>query len=45
MMAGGYAAGNSVCAFIYGFEPYFYVEAPGDCSPDDCVNLRQQLNV
>lgn len=37
--------GNSVCAFIYGFEPYFYVEAPHTANPDDCHTVRQYLNV
>ena len=39
------AAGNSVCAFVHGFEPYFYVEAPPAFGPDDCDSLRAQLNV
>ncbi len=39
------AAGNSVCAFVHGFEPYFYVEAPPAFGPDDCDSLRSQLNV
>ena len=38
-------AGNSVCAFIHGFEPYFYVEAPPGFGPDDCDSLRQLLDV
>lgn len=38
--------GNSVSVFVYGFEPYFYVEAPtATFSPDDCVALAEVLNV
>ena len=38
--------GNSVCAFVHGFEPYLYVEAPTpDFGPDDCDVLRQHINV
>ena len=38
--------GNSVCAFVHGFEPYVYVEAPTpDFGPDDCDLLRQHVNV
>lgn len=37
--------GNSVCAFVHGFEPYFYVEAPTHSfSPDDCASLTETLN-
>ena len=39
-------AGNSVCLFVHGFEPYIYVEAPTrDFGPDDCESLRQHVNV
>ena len=38
-------AGNSVCAFIHGFEPYFYVEAPMGFGPDDVESLCRELNV
>lgn len=39
-------AGNSVCVFVHGFEPYFYVEAPcASFSPDDCAPLAETLNV
>ena len=38
-------AGNSICAFVHGFEPYFYVEAPPGFGPDDCDSLRALLNV
>jgi DNA polymerase delta subunit 1 len=38
--------GNSVCVFVHGFVPYFYVEAPTPTfSPDDCNNLAETLNV
>jgi hypothetical protein len=40
------SVGNSVCAFVHGFEPYFYVEAPTAAfSPDDCTSLVETLNV
>ena len=36
--------GNSVCAFVHGFEPYFYVALPrGGFSPDDVEAFRQLL--
>ena len=38
-------AGNSVCAFVHGFQPYFYIEAPRGFGPDDCDALCSQLNV
>jgi len=38
-------AGNSVCAFVHGFQPYFYIEAPRGFGPDDCDSLCSQLNV
>ena len=38
-------AGNSVCTFVHGFEPYFYVEAPNNFSPDDCDSLAATFNV
>ncbi|KAK9824535.1 hypothetical protein WJX72_011160 [[Myrmecia] bisecta] len=43
-MYGVTAAGNSVCAFVHGFEPYFHVEAPSDFGPDDCDSLCDHLN-
>ena len=44
-MFGVNRAGNSVCVFVHGFEPYFYVEAPTPAfSPDDCTNLQEVLN-
>ncbi|CAL8467309.1 g6846 [Coccomyxa elongata] len=36
--------GNSVCTFVHGFEPYFYIEAPRGFGPDDCDSLCAQLN-
>lgn len=45
-MFGVNKAGNSVCVFVHGFEPYFYVEAPTPTfGPDDCTNLQEVLNV
>ena len=39
-------AGNSVCVFVHGFEPYFYVEAPlPQWTPDDSEELCKLLNV
>lgn len=38
-------AGNSVCAFVHGFQPYFYIDAPRGFGPDDCDALSSQLNV
>ena len=36
--------GNSVCAFIHGFEPYFYVGLPArGFTPDDVYSFRQSL--
>lgn len=45
LLAGKCSAGSSVCAFVHGFEPYFYVEAPPAFGPDDCDSLRALLNV
>lgn len=36
--------GNSVCAFVHGFEPYFYVPAPPNFTPDDVPGFREALN-
>lgn len=45
-MFGVTEAGNSVAAFVHGFEPYFYVDAPSAAfSPDDCQALAAELNV
>jgi hypothetical protein len=35
-----------VCAFVHGFLPYLYIEAPmRDFGPEDCESLRCTLNV
>ena len=45
-MYGVTQGGSSVSAFVHGFEPYFYVEAPSPSfSPDDCQALVGELNV
>eukprot|EP00798_Chlamydomonas_sp_ICE-L_P022628 gene22628-29771_t len=36
--------GNSVCVFVHGFEPYFYIEKPGHWSTEDCDSLVKELN-
>uniref|UniRef100_A0A1D1ZQR0 DNA polymerase n=1 Tax=Auxenochlorella protothecoides TaxID=3075 RepID=A0A1D1ZQR0_AUXPR len=37
--------GNSVCLFVHGFEPYFYIESPRPTfSPDDCRALVEMFN-
>ncbi|PRW18348.1 DNA polymerase delta catalytic subunit [Chlorella sorokiniana] len=44
-MYGVTEGGSSVSAFVHGFEPYFYVEAPSPSfSPDDCQALAGELN-
>eukprot|EP00884_Botryococcus_braunii_P008677 jgi/Botrbrau1/17810/Bobra.0127s0057.1 len=43
-MFGVNETGNSVCAFVHGFEPYFYIEAPPQCGPDECDCIRNVLN-
>lgn len=37
--------GNSVCAFVHGFEPYFLVEKPYSWNNDHTEALKSQLNV
>ena len=44
-MFGVDANGASVAAFVHGFDPYFYVEAPPNFGPDDCDGLCRSLNV
>lgn len=37
--------GNSVCAFVHGFEPYFYIPAPtASFGPSECEALRRLLD-
>nr|BAE48221.1 DNA polymerase delta subunit [Chlorella sorokiniana] len=44
-MYGVTEGGSSVAAFVHGFEPYFYVEAPSPSfTPDDCQALAAELN-
>jgi hypothetical protein len=43
-----FCAGNSVCAFVHGFEPYFYakcVNSRQSPSPDDLPAVMETLNV
>eukprot|EP00850_Spirogloea_muscicola_P000852 SM000003S11097 [mRNA] locus=s3:857343:865257:- [translate_table: standard] len=35
--------GNSVCARVHGFEPYFYVRAPDGFDEDDCMEFQLAL--
>lgn len=36
--------GNSVCAFIHGFEPYFYAKAPDGFTDHNVLQFTQALN-
>eukprot|EP00899_Mesostigma_viride_P005512 jgi/Mesvir1/14962/Mv14630-RA.2 len=36
--------GNSVCAFVHGFLPYFYIAMPRGFQPDHCESFRNSLN-
>ncbi|GAX78824.1 hypothetical protein CEUSTIGMA_g6261.t1 [Chlamydomonas eustigma] len=36
--------GNSVCAFVHGFEPYFYAEKPRNWGTEALEELQQDLN-
>eukprot|EP00882_Tetradesmus_deserticola_P012278 GHRQ01013012.1.p1 GENE.GHRQ01013012.1~~GHRQ01013012.1.p1 ORF type:complete len:524 (+),score=217.75 GHRQ01013012.1:79-1650(+) len=36
-------AGNSVCMFVHGFEPYFYCDCPSGWGPEDCQELCTAL--
>ena len=47
-MYGVTAAGHSVCAFLHGFEPYFFCKSSdGRCqlSPDEIPAFQETLNV
>jgi DNA polymerase delta subunit 1 len=47
-MYGVAAAGNSVCAFLHGFEPYFFCKCSDtrcQLSPDDMPAFQEALNV
>ncbi|XP_020676528.1 DNA polymerase delta catalytic subunit [Dendrobium catenatum] len=37
--------GHSVCCYVHGFEPYFYVSCPAGMSPDDISGFHQTLEV
>ncbi|GIL73849.1 hypothetical protein Vretimale_5040 [Volvox reticuliferus] len=37
-------AGNSVCTFVHGFEPYFYIEARPSWGPEIRQAIGEQLN-
>lgn len=43
-MFGVNETGNSVCVYVHGFEPYFYVEKPKGWTEDDVELLRRELN-
>ena len=43
-MFGVTAEGNSICAHIHGFLPYFFVPAPLNFRPEHCKTFREQLN-
>ena len=36
--------GNSVCAHIHGFLPYFFVPAPLNFRPEHCKTFHEELN-
>ena len=47
-MYGITAEGNSVCAFLHGFEPYFFckcADSRSQLSPDDLPAFQEALNV
>ncbi|KAL0863005.1 hypothetical protein Bca101_042123 [Brassica carinata] len=35
--------GHSVCCFVHGFEPYFYISCPPGMGPDDISRFHQSL--
>ena len=43
-MFGVTSDGNSVCAHLHGFLPYFFVPAPHDFHSEHCTPFRQELN-
>ena len=43
-MFGVTSKGNSVCAHVHGFLPYFFVPAPRGFSEGDCETFRRELN-
>ena len=44
-MFGVTKAGNSVCAYVHNFEPYFYIERPNGWGEEHLHALQEQLNV
>jgi len=40
-----FVAGNSVCVFVHGFEPYFYADCPPEFTPECCAELCRVLQV
>lgn len=38
-------SGHSVCCFVHGFEPYFYIACPPGMGPDDISRFHQSLEV
>lgn len=44
-MYGVNSAGNSCCAYVHGFEPYFYIERRAHWSNDHLQALGESLNV
>lgn len=42
-MFGVNEAGNSVAVFVYGFEPYFYLECPSAWGPDEIQMFERTL--
>ena len=43
-MFGVTANGNSACAFVHGFEPYFWASVPPGLDPDDVESVKEMLN-